>query len=490
MIKIIGLGPGAPEALTIGAVKALEEGKNIYFRTEKHPTVDYLRGKIKEFKTYDHYYETSESFDQVYNSIAEDIVSKYKEDEEIIYAVPGHPLVAEKSVFNLMNLCDEKGIRYEILPAVSFIDAMMDVLKIDPIEGLKVIDAFDMKNQILDKRIGTIITQVYNPLIASEVKLRLLEYYNDETEIYYVRAAGIVSEESVRKIPIYELDMQEDIDYLTSIYIPKDMDNKKDFNDLVEIIDTLRGENGCPWDMEQTHESIKNQLLEEAYEVIDSINNDDIDGMVEELGDVLLHVVFHASLGKDDGYFNIYDILESICNKMIYRHPHVFSDGKVNNSGEVLENWEELKRKEKSFNTVTEEMNAIAKALPSLIRAHKVQKKAAKVGFDWDDIEDAALKVQEELKEVLDVYKSNNKEKIKDEVGDLIFACVNVARKLNIDEEEAVNSTIQKFIRRFSFIEEEALKSNKNLNEMTLKEMDLLWEQAKNKEFNEKKKDL
>ncbi|MBS5884382.1 MAG: nucleoside triphosphate pyrophosphohydrolase [Clostridium sp.] len=490
MIKIIGLGPGAPEALTIGAVKALEEGKNIYFRTEKHPTVDYLKGKIKEFKTYDHYYETSESFDEVYNNIAKDIVNKYQDEKEIIYAVPGHPLVAEKSVFNLMSLCDEKGIRYEILPAVSFIDAMMDVLKIDPIEGLKVIDAFDMKNQILDKRIGTIITQVYNPLIASEVKLRLLEYYNDETEIYYVRAAGIVSEESIRKIPIYELDMQEDIDYLTSIYIPKDMNNKKDFNDLVEIIDTLRGENGCPWDMEQTHESIKNQLLEEAYEVIDSINNDDIDGMIEELGDVLLHVVFHASLGKEDGYFNIYDILESICNKMIYRHPHVFGEGEVNNSGEVLENWEELKKKEKSFNTVTEEMNAIAKALPSLIRAHKVQKKAAKVGFDWDDIEDTALKVQEELKEVLDVYKSNNKEKIKDEVGDLIFACVNVARKLNIDEEEAVNSTIQKFIRRFSFIEEEALKSNKNLNEMTLKEMDLLWEQAKNKEFNEEKKDL
>lgn len=490
MIKIIGLGPGAPEALTIGAVKALEEGKNIYFRTEKHPTVDYLRGKLKEFKTYDNYYEISESFDEVYDNIAKDIVSKYQADKEIIYAVPGHPLVAEKSVFNLMKLCDEKGIEYEILPAVSFIDAMMDVLKIDPIEGLKVIDAFDMKNQILDKRIGTIITQVYNPLIASEVKLKLLEYYNDETEIYYVRAAGIVSEESIRKIPIYELDMQEDIDYLTSLYIPKDIDNKKDFNDLVEIIDTLRGENGCPWDIEQTHESIKNQLLEEAYEVVDSINNDDIDGLIEELGDVLLHVVFHASLGKDDGYFNIHDVIESICSKMIYRHPHVFGDSKVNNSGEVLDNWDELKKQEKSFITVTEEMNAVAKALPSLVRAHKVQKKAAKVGFDWDDIEDAFLKVQEELKEVLDVYKSNNKEKIKDEVGDLIFACVNVARKLNIDEEEAVNSTIQKFIKRFSFIEEEALKSNKNLKEMTLNDMDLLWEQAKSKEFNEKKKDL
>ncbi|MDZ7542949.1 nucleotide pyrophosphohydrolase, partial [Clostridium perfringens] len=180
--------------------------KNIYFRTEKHPTVDYLKGKIKEFKTYDNYYEISDSFDEVYENIAKDIVSKYLDTKEMIYAVPGHPLVAEKSVFNLINLCEEKGIEYTILPAVSFIDAMMDVLKIDPIEGLKVIDAFDMKNQILDKRIGTIITQVYNPLIASEVKLKLLEYYNDDTEIYYVRAAGIVSEESIRKIPIYELD--------------------------------------------------------------------------------------------------------------------------------------------------------------------------------------------------------------------------------------------------------------------------------------------
>lgn len=490
MIKIIGLGPGAPESLTIGAVRALEEGKNIYFRTEKHPTVDYLREKIKEFKTYDHYYEVSENFDEVYDSIASDIVSNYKTCDEIVYAVPGHPLVAEKSVFNLINLCDNEGIKYEIVPAVSFIDAMMDVLKIDPIEGLKVIDAFDINNQVLDKRIGTIITQVYNPLIASEVKLRLLDYYNDDTEIYFVRAAGVAGEESIRKIPIYELDMQEDIDYLTSIYIPKDMNNKKDFNDLVEIIDRLRGEDGCPWDMEQSHESIKNQLLEEAYEVVDSINNDDIDGMIEELGDVLLHIIFHASIGKDDGYFNIYDVIGSICNKMIYRHPHVFGNIDVSNSDEVIDNWEELKKKEKHFETITDEMNAVAKALPALIRAHKVQKKAAKVGFDWDKVEEAALKVEEELKEVLDVYKSNNKEKIKDEVGDLIFACVNVARLLGIDEEEALNSTIKKFINRFSFIEEEAIKNNKNLTEMTLEEMDEIWNKAKNKEFDKNKKDL
>ena len=481
MIKIIGLGPGAPDALTIGAVRALEEGKNIYFRTEKHPTVDYLKKRVERFETYDHYYETSSNFDEVYDNIACDIVKKYKETRELVYAVPGHPLVAEKSVFNLIKICDSENIEYKIVPAVSFIDAMMDVLKIDPIEGLKVIDAFDIGNQILDKRIGTIITQVYNPLIASEVKLKLLDYYNDDTEIYFVRAAGIEGEESIRRIPIYELDMQEDIDYLTSIYIPKDITNKRDFNDLVDIIDTLRGEDGCPWDMEQTHESIKNQLIEEAYELVDSINNEDIDGMIEELGDVLLHVVFHSSIGKDDGYFNIYDVIRTICDKMIYRHPHVFGDKEVLNSNDVLENWDELKKKEKNHTTITEEMNAIANSLPALIKAHKVQSKAAKVGFDWDKVEEASLKVEEELKEVLDVYKSNNKEKIKEEVGDLIFACVNVARLLRINEEEALNSTIRKFINRFSFIEEEALKDNRNLSEMSLEEMNKLWEKAKNK---------
>ncbi|MGL5378806.1 nucleoside triphosphate pyrophosphohydrolase [Clostridium sp.] len=486
MIKIIGLGPGAPEALTIGTIKALEESKNIYFRTEKHPTVDYLESKISGFKTYDHFYEEGSSFDEVYENIAQDIIKKYKDTEELIYAVPGHPLVAEKSVFNLIELCEQNNIEYKLLPAVSFVDAMMDSLKIDPIEGLKIIDAFDMKNQVLDKRIGTIITQVYNPLIASEVKLQLLDFYNDDTEIYYVRAAGIEGQESVRKIPIYELDMQEDIDYLTSVYIPKDLDNKKDFNDLLQIIDILRGENGCPWDIEQTHESIKNQLVEEAYEVVDAINNDDIDGIIEELGDVLLHIVFHASIGKDDGYFNISDIVESISNKMIYRHPHVFSDKNVDSSDEVIQNWDELKKKEKDLESTTDELNAVAKSLPALIRADKVQKKAAKVGFDWDDVDGAFLKVKEELNEILEVYKSNNKEKIKDEVGDLFFACVNVARFLGVNEEEALNGTTEKFIRRFSFIEENSNKMGKSLAEMSLEEMDELWNQAKKYEKSTK----
>lgn len=479
MIKIVGLGPGAPESLTIGAVEVLENSKNLYFRTEKHPTVDYLKKRLESFNTCDNYYEEGHSFDEVYSNIAKNIIKEYKKSGELVYAVPGHPLVAERSVVNLINLCKENDIEYKILPAVSFIDAMMDRLQIDPIEGLKVIDAFDIKNQILDKRIGTIITQVYNPLIASEVKLELLEYYNDETEIYYVRAAGIEGEESIRKIPIYELDMQEDIDYLTSVYIPKDVNNKKDFYDLIHTIEMLRGEDGCSWDREQTHESIKNSLLEEAYEVVEAIEDENIDGLIEELGDVLLQVVFHSVIGKEDGYFNVSDVIETITNKMIYRHPHVFKNKTDATSDEVLDSWDELKKKEKNYETLTEEINGIAKTLPSLTKAHKVQKKVSKVGFDFENINEAVKKIEEEIREVLDVYKDNNREKIIDEMGDLLFACVNLSRLLNVDEEEALNKSTKKFIKRFKFIEDNILKQGKDFNNVTLDEMNTLWEDSK-----------
>jgi len=480
MIKIVGLGPGAKEALTIGTVSELESNKNIFLRTEKHPTVDYLREKKIIFDTYDNVYESIGSFDEVYLNIANDLIKKHDDLGDLVYAVPGHPLVAEKSVFNLIDLCKENNIEYKIIPAVSFIDAMIESLRIDPIGGLKVIDSFDIGNQILDKRIGTIVTQVYNQLIASEVKVKLLEQYNDETEIYYVRAAGIEEQESIRIIPLFELDMQEDIDYLTSIYIPKDLKNKKDFNDILEIIEILRSEDGCAWDREQTHKSLEKALIEESYEVIDAIDQDDDNSLIEELGDVLLQVVFHASIGKEDGYFDIGDVIEGICNKMISRHPHVFKDcSELNSSEEVLVKWDELKKKEKGYGSLTEEMKGITRGLPALLRAHKVQEKAKKVGFDFDDVSFAINKVKEEIKEVIDVYNTENMEKIKEEIGDLLFSCVNVARFLKVDEEIALNCTIDKFIKRFDYIERITKEKGIELTNMNIDEMDKLWEISK-----------
>lgn len=480
MISVVGLGPGDLNALTIGTVEILKTSKNIFLRTIKHPTVKFLQDKKINFQTYDDIYEKSESFDDVYTVIAEDLIKKQRVLGDIVYAVPGHPLVAERSVSILLKLCKNENVNIEILPAVSFVDAIMEALKIDPINGVKIIDAFDIKNQIMDKRSGLIITQVYSKLIASEIKLTLLDYYRDDTEIYFVRAAGIKNQESIRKILLYELDRQDDIDYLTSIYIPKCLDNTKDFYDLLGIIDTLRGENGCPWDREQTHESIKRCLIEESYEVLEALDKGDENMVVEELGDVLLQVVFHAQIGKEEGYYNINDIVKAICSKMITRHPHVFNSENegINTSKMVVDNWEKNKIKEQNLKSYTDTLKHVAKNLPALMRAEKVQQKASRAGIDFEKIEDVIKKVVEEINQVKNVYKGTNREKILEEVGDLAFSVVNIARFLDIDPENALNYTIDKFIKRFELMELKSKDINSSLDEMSLDDMDRLWNEA------------
>lgn len=479
MINIIGLGPGGRDSLTIGALEVLKNSQIILCRTEKHPLISYMKELQKKIETYDYLYDKSENFDDVYQAIAEDIICRHEKTNNLVYAVPGHPLVGEKSVLNLIELCKKNSIEYKISPAISIIDKMIETLEIDPTDGLKIIDAFDINNEILDKRTNIIITQIYNGLIASEVKLKLSEYYDDEMEIIYFSDAGIGKKEELRSIPIYELDMQDDIDFLTAVYIPKDKDGKKDVYDLINLVDILRGEDGCPWDKEQTHQSIKSSMIEECYEVVDAIEKEDTDALTEELGDVLFQVVFHAAIEKEEGYFNFNDVVQGVYDKMVYRHPHVFSNNKIDKTEDVLINWDKLKKKEKNYISNTDELKGVATALPALIRAKKVQSKASKLGFDFDNLSLACEKVKEELIEVLDVYKTNNQAKIIEEMGDLLFSCVNVARFLNVNGEEALQKTTNKFIERFQYIEESIKAEGKKIEEATMAEMDYYWEKSK-----------
>lgn len=244
----------------------------------------------------------------------------------------------------------------------------------------------------------------------------------------------------------------------------------------------LRGNPGCPWDKSQTHETLKPFLIEEAYEVIDAIDRNNKDDLIEELGDLLLQIVFHSRLAQERGDFDIGDVINGVCNKMVRRHPHIFGDITVEGTEEVLKNWEEIKREEKDMKTEAQSMMNLPKTLPALMKAFKVQEKAARVGFDWDDVKGAFDKVYEELEELKEVYNTGNSDKIREEMGDLIFACVNVARFLEVEPELAVNDAVKKFIRRFDFVETEAAKSDKSLQEMNLQEMDALWEQSKNQE--------
>lgn len=254
---------------------------------------------------------------------------------------------------------------------------------------------------------------------------------------------------------------------------------KYEFSDLVEIMKILRSENGCPWDREQTHESLKKYLIEETYEVLEAIDLKDKDRFCEELGDLLLQIIFHAQIAAENRNFDINDVITGICRKMIQRHTHVFGDAKAENAEEVLTNWEAIKKKEKGQKSQTEVLKSVPANLPALMRSYKVQQKAAQVGFDWDNIDDVFAKVHEEIKELEDVYKSKNVERIVDETGDVFFALVNLARFLNVHPELALTRTINKFINRFEYIEQESKKMGKRLEDMKLSEMDELWNKAK-----------
>ncbi len=252
-----------------------------------------------------------------------------------------------------------------------------------------------------------------------------------------------------------------------------------DFNDLLRIMEILRAPDGCMWDREQDHQSIRRNFIEETYEVCEAIDEEDTEHLKEELGDVLLQVVFHTQMEKEKGVFDIGDVADGICKKLIFRHPHIFGSVEVSSSEEILRNWDELKRKEKHQETDTAALQSVAKSLPGLIRAEKLQKKAAKVGFDWDRAEDALDKVAEELDEVRRAMQGDGDPE--EELGDLLFAAVNVSRHLKIDAERAMEKACNKFTDRFAQMDQMAREMQKSLSDLSLEEMDALWEKAKSR---------
>ena len=253
--------------------------------------------------------------------------------------------------------------------------------------------------------------------------------------------------------------------------------NSYSLKDLENIVSILRSPGGCPWDAEQDHKSLRRALLEESCEVIEAIDEESPDHLKEELGDVLLQVVFHADIEREAGRFDLEAVADGVSKKLIFRHPHVFGDVEVADSAEVLVNWDQLKRQEKSQDTYTDTLTAVAKSLPALWRAEKVQKKAKKAGFDWPDASGAVDKLSEELGELKEAIEQGTN--VAEELGDLLFSIVNVSRFLKTDPEEALNAATEKFISRFAKVEEMALSQGKDMAQMPLEDLDKLWEQAK-----------
>ncbi len=257
--------------------------------------------------------------------------------------------------------------------------------------------------------------------------------------------------------------------------------NNYDFYDLVNILRILREPGGCPWDREQTHESIRRNFIEETYEAVEAIDTADSELLCEELGDVMLQVVFHAQIDQDAGGFSIDEVCDGICKKLIVRHPHVFSDVIAETSDKVLENWDNIKMQTKSQSTQAQAMDSVSHALPSLIRADKVQNKARKCGFDWDDASGALSKLSEEVEELRCAVESGDSDASYEELGDVLFSAVNVSRFIGVDSEQALGSACDKFISRFAMVEQLALDRGLDMKNATLEELDALWDEAKKK---------
>jgi tetrapyrrole methylase family protein / MazG family protein len=377
-----------------------------------------------------------------------------------------------------------KECRVVIEGGQSFLDALFTTLKIDPIEGFQLIDATSFQGDEWQLTKHTIFCQVYDSFIASEVKLTLMEQLPDDYPVYIVTAAGS-KEEKVTEIPLYELDRATTLNNLTSVYVPPVREEKllyHRFETLRRVIATLRGPNGCPWDRKQTHESLKRYLLEETYELFEAIDENDDEHMIEELGDVLLQVMLHAQIGEDEGMFSIDDVIRGITEKMIRRHPHVFGDIIVENAEQVVENWQRIKEKEKKDRS-NSLLDDVPKSLPNILKAYEFQKKAAKVGFDWDDVKPMWEKVEEEIAEFKreTSVEQNTRSRLISEFGDILFALINIARYYDINPEEALHSTNKKFYQRFSYIEEQARKRGVALTSLSLAELDRFWEEAKEK---------
>ncbi|SFD73207.1 tetrapyrrole methylase family protein / MazG family protein [Lentibacillus persicus] len=479
-IEIIGLGAGDLDQLSLGIYKKLTSRTTaLYVRTADHPVIRQLEQEGVSFQAFDDIYEERAHFQDVYQHITDSLLENARHDT-IVYAVPGHPMMAEQSVQLLLN---QDAIPVEIIGGQSYLDALFSSLRIDPIDGFQFVDGTGFTRRQLNYRQHVIFCQVYDQFIASDVKLTLLEDLPPDYTVKIVEAAGS-SGERITDVPLGHLDHAfSGVNNLVSVYVPPVPEEllHHTFTNLREVIAALRAPDGCPWDRAQTHESLREYAIEEVYELIEAIDNEDDDGIVEELGDMLLQVMLHSQIGDDNGYFTVDDVIRSITDKMIYRHPHVFKEQSVETVEDVYKTWDTLKKEEKGHQRRSV-LDGVPAGLPALAKAYKLQKKAAKVGFGWDDIHDIWKKLEEELEEVHEAINLKTESEIEEELGDVLFVLANISRYYKLNPEIALNGTNAKFMSRFSHVESSLEEQGKDIRQASLEEMDGYWNQAKRNE--------
>ncbi|HEY5664300.1 MAG TPA: nucleoside triphosphate pyrophosphohydrolase [Ilumatobacter sp.] len=480
-IVIVGLGPGGTEHVTRETLDAIGRARHRYLRTTIHPCA-HLVGEATSF---DEVYERADRFDDVYTEIAERLVAAAGEHGEVLYVVPGSPLVLERSVRTL--LADER-VAVRLLPAMSFLDLAWSRLGIDPVEaGVRLVDGHEFVTAAAGSAGPLLVAHTHANWVLSEIKLSIDDPQGglDATPVVLLQALG-TADERIVATTWAEMDQAIEADHLTSLYVPAlGVAAGAGYLRFHQLVRTLRER--CPWDVEQTHRSLVPFLIEETYEVVDAIEGldperpDTDEHLIEELGDLLYQVEFHATIAEQQGRFTIADVTAGIHDKLVRRHPHVFGDADgntvaVDGTSEVLANWDAIKRAEKNR---TSAFDGVAGSLPSLAYAHELQRKAARLGFDWPDVSGALPKIAEEAAEIADAVGIGDPSAVSDEFGDLLFAVVNVARHLQVDPESALRAAANKFRRRFEQVEAMAADRGIDLLAADLAALDALWDEAK-----------
>ena len=457
----------APAALTLAQQQKLTNGLPLFLQTEKHPSAKVLLDLHLAYIAMDDLFDSSEDFDALNAAVAKRLCNA----GDCVYLATGSIQNSQLPAIRLE--AQARKIRVDVLPHLS-----TGAVAFPEREPAFAISAHDLPEQI-DPEQSYVVEEIDSRMIAGEVKLFLSEFFPDESPatLASIGTDGVYGSYDIK---LCELDRQNHYDATTILYVCRtdyETRTQHGFDDVMRIVRRLRAPNGCPWDREQTHQSLKNALLEESYELIDAIDEDDDAHICEEMGDVLLQFALHAAIAEEQSAFTARDACTELVEKLIYRHPHVFGDIRVSGSDEVLKNWDALKMSQRKQTTQTEVLKSVPKSFPALLRSRKVQKKAADVGFDWESAQQAFYKIAEETEELREAMEQGSH--IEEEMGDLLFAVVNVARLLKLEPEFLLMQATDKFINRFETMESLAKSRGNELKDLSFFEQDRLWDEAK-----------
>ena len=466
-IDIVTLGPGSREYLTLGAMETLRKATYVVLRTGRHGAAKWLEDSGIPFETLDNIHENAEDFDELNTACAE-YVREQARGGSVAYGV-ADPL-QDGSVQALI----QAGAKLHTLPGVPLQAPFLSAAEVSG--AVTTVTASDLR--LTDGQSTLCVTEIDSPLLAGDIKMKLLPYYGARCEVLFFPPSES-AQRAYQTIRLEDLDRQKAYNHTAACVIkpqPLTLKERFDMADLLQLMRVLRGENGCPWDRKQTHQSLRPYLIEEAYEAALAIDEGDDLHLTEELGDVLLQVALHAVIGEEYGTMDISDITTAISRKMIARHRHVFGEDTCLTPESVVDNWSRIKQEERGQQSVGEAMLDIKPGMPPLLRAEKIQRKARDVGFDWEKPEEALDKVMEEVREVREELNGSH---LMEEVGDLLFSCVNVARLCGVNAEEALTFSTQKFLNRFLWMEKQAKIDGKALKVLTISELSVYWERSK-----------